>query len=223
MKMPTKIKNPQVALPNEVQDRDLFRTPRYATELLIPYIPARISSVWECAAGDDMMISTVLTEYGFDVISTDLKSSNPKVGNWNFFDADITHRYINSFDCIITNPPFSLKREFFNRCIEIGKPFALLIPADYSLWVIDAVRKHGCQKIVITRRVDYITPFCINRINKQYELNFTRVTEIPNEYLVEDAKLHSSQFHSMWITKGFGLDDIEVYAELSNKDKEKII
>ena len=32
------------------------------------------------------------------------------------------------FDCIITNPPFSLKQEFLQRCYELGKPFALLLP-----------------------------------------------------------------------------------------------
>lgn len=32
------------------------------------------------------------------------------------------------YDFIITNPPFSLKKEFLLKCIDIGKPFALLLP-----------------------------------------------------------------------------------------------
>jgi len=31
-------------------------------------------------------------------------------------------------DIIITNPPYSLKEEFFKRAYELGKPFAFLMP-----------------------------------------------------------------------------------------------
>ena len=32
------------------------------------------------------------------------------------------------FNCIITNPPFSIKEKFLARCYQLGKPFALLMP-----------------------------------------------------------------------------------------------
>jgi hypothetical protein len=33
-----------------------------------------------------------------------------------------------SFDCVVTNPPYSLKDAFIRRCMELDKPFALLLP-----------------------------------------------------------------------------------------------
>jgi len=33
-----------------------------------------------------------------------------------------------AYDCIITNPPYSIKDRFLTRCYELKKPFALLMP-----------------------------------------------------------------------------------------------
>lgn len=35
-----------------------------------------------------------------------------------------------SYDYIIDNPPYSIKEMIFERCIELGKPFALYVPLD---------------------------------------------------------------------------------------------
>src|SRR5664279_2775183 len=50
-KMPNKIKKTQPETPYVPQGRDLFQTPYYATELLIPFIPKRIRWIWEPACG----------------------------------------------------------------------------------------------------------------------------------------------------------------------------
>lgn len=34
------------------------------------------------------------------------------------------------FDYLITNPPFSIKDEVIERCVEMGKPSVLVIPVD---------------------------------------------------------------------------------------------
>jgi hypothetical protein len=52
------------------------------------------------------------------------------------FDCDIIHNQSDFFetkveyDYIIDNPPYSIKQKVFERCIELGKPFALLVPID---------------------------------------------------------------------------------------------
>ena len=33
--------------------------------------------------------------------------------------------------CIVTNPPFCLKLAFVKRCLELGKPFAMLMPTNF--------------------------------------------------------------------------------------------
>ena len=189
-----KPKNPQKENLVGIDGRDLFQTPNYATELLVPFLdrflttfPLRKSHIWKCAAGE-YKITKVLENHGFLVTSTDLRMSVP----FNFLtDTSL----LMDIDCIVTNPPFSLKRKFYLKCREYNKPFALLIPADYSGWIIDAIRFDGAEKIIPSRRIDFITP------------NY--------------ADSHA-QFHSMWLTWGFGLGKSETFVELTTEMKKYI-
>jgi hypothetical protein len=184
-----KLKRNQIELPLVSQGRDKFQTPNYATELLVPFIPKYIHNIWEPACGE-YKITNVLREHGYNIISTDIMYGE----NYNFFSLYTTFKS----DAIITNPPFSLKRRFYDHANKWGIPFALLIPADYSGWVIDAI-KNGAEKIIPTRRIDYITPS--GKSGKSG---------------------HSSNFHSMWLTVGFALGKTETFVELTNKMKENI-
>lgn len=191
--MADKIKQTQPQTPNESQGRDLFQTPNYAIDLLIPFIPKYVKWVWEPAAGNSK-ISLRLFKYGYGIFSTDIKKSDG-VTNYNFLTDDYQWE---SPECIITNPPYSLKQKFYERCLEYNVPFALLIPADYSGWIIEAIQ-NGAEKIIPTRRIDYITPTGLS-----------------------GASGHTSNFHSMWLTWGFNLGKTETFVELSLKDKENI-
>jgi hypothetical protein len=186
--VPNKIKETQPEKPEEVQGRDLFQTPNYATELLVPFIPDGL--IWECACGNHK-ITDVLRQHGREVFETDLRTG------FNFLK-DSAPESLKNFT-IVTNPPFSLKRRFYNRCLEYGVSFALLIPADYSGWVIDSLRYDRAEKIIPTRRIDYLTPTGLS-----------------------GATGHTSNFHSLWLTRGFGLGNSEVFVELTNKMKENI-
>lgn len=158
--MAKKPKTPQKENLLEVSGRDTFQTPNYAVDLLMPFLPFSSTErieIWECAAGLKKIVNR-LNQAGYRVTATDLVYEN----SFNF----LTDTPDFSFDTIITNPPFSLKRKFYDRCIWNAVPFALLIPADYTGWVIDAVEKHGCEKIIPTRRIDYITPNILQRIHE---------------------------------------------------------
>ncbi len=203
---PAKSKKTQPQTVSTPQGRDLFQTPNYAVDLLIPFIPSYVSYIWECANGDGK-IGKRLAYAGYDVLPTDIRKSL-ETGNTihNFLgnDMDIMLRLpINDNIrnmAIITNPPFSLKQKFYEKCREYKIPFALLIPADYSGWIIDAVRKDGAEKIIPTRRIDYITPS-----GKSGESG------------------HTADFHSMWLTWGFGLGKTETFVELPISEKKNNI
>lgn len=236
----------------EVQERDLFQTPNYATELLLPFllkVQHPHSNIWECACGEGKMVN-VLQKAGLKVIGTDLAEHD-----MNF----LTDRLSFPFWAIVTNPPFSLKRKFYEMCNSYyqkeGVAFALLIPADYSGWVIKAVQD-GAEKIIPTRRIDYITPHTLKRIHEgeiwklykdesdykdyknlrqfkeerptawglllskhidhhNYESIYTTPTELLREY-------SSSDFHSIWLTKGLNLGKTETFVELTNEMKSNI-
>lgn len=178
--MSKKPKNPQAEKPNEVCERDEFQTPNYATELLVPFIPKNIGVIWECAAGEGKMVK-VFFSHGYAVAATDLSQGI------NFLVDDDYPEY----DAIITNPPFSLKKKFYIQCLKYNLPFALLIPADYTGWVIEAVEKFGCEKIIPTRRIDYITPRILKRIwegetwkivKKEWNLDSVKMSEYAESY-----------------------------------------
>lgn len=169
MMLPKKTRKPkrtQPATPDKQQERDLFGTPAYATDLIAPFLYGM--TIWEPAAGQGR-ITERLKHHGLFVASSDIQTGT------NFLDCVEC-----TYDAIVTNPPYSLKRQFYERCKAIGKPFALLIPADFCGWTIQALRD-GCQWIIPTRRIDYITP------------------------TGKSGKESTAQFHSGWLTYGLKL------------------
>jgi len=189
--MANKPKKGQEETPNSIQGRDLFQTPNYATELLIPFIPKRITHIWECACGEKK-ISKVLYSHKYSCFNADLHSGI------NFLTSAFPWPSGKDRTAIVTNPPYSLKKKFYERCRYHEVPFALLIPADYCGWIIDAIRLDEVEKIIPTRRIDFITP------------------------TGKSGKTSGSQFHSMWLTWGFGLGKSETFVELSIEDKKNI-
>jgi hypothetical protein len=178
----------------EPQGADNFQTPRYAVDLLVPFIPSNITGIWEPACGEGRIVKA-LYENKYNVLGTDLKFGP----NYNF----LLPWYIMSFPepdntAIITNPPFSLKKKFYNMCMSYGLAFALLIPSNFCSWIIDAFRYDHCQAIIPSRRINFVTP-----TGKQ-------------------GKDSSAKFHSMWLTYDFHLPEQFNFVELEKKDMENI-
>jgi len=123
---------------------DNFQTPKEAIDVLIPFLKKNWI-IWECAWGKGNLFR-FLNEKGFDVIGSDRELdflTNQK-----------------ECDCIITNPPYSIKDKFLERCYNLKKPFALLMPLTAlegkkrgSLY-----RKHGIQLIIPNKRINFETP-----------------------------------------------------------------
>lgn len=184
--MPTKPKTNQPKTPNTLQERDFFQTPNYAVDLLLPHISKSLV-IWECACGNNKIVNH-LAELGFSVFGTDLQEGH------SFFDYIPTQK----FEMILTNVPFSLKKEFYNKAVEIGKPFALLMPIDFCGWILRAMRDDGAQWLVPDRRIDYITP-----TGKQ-------------------GSTSSAQFHSGWFCYGMNLSQQITVVELTKEMKLNI-
>ncbi len=99
----------------------------------------------------------------------------------DFLTYDPTWRY----DCIVTNPPYSLKQEFLERCYELNKPFALLLP----LTALETerrqrlFRKYGVEIILMPYRVKFDRPV----------------------WTEEQRRKSSSWFATAWFTHGLDL------------------
>ena len=94
--------------------------------------------------------------------------------NTNFFETNI------DFDYIIDNPPYTIKKEVIEKCIQLNKPFALLLP-------IDTLERKYISKLFKDKDFSIIIP------NERYNfLNNNVKTTMP--------------FKCCWYCIGFGLE-----------------
>lgn len=153
-----------------VSDHDDFYTPKWAIDLLLDRYNFNDKTIWECASGIGN-ITNEIKPYCKEVHETDIKQGQDFLSYKPNFD----------FDCIVTNPPFSLKTEFIEKCISYNKDFYLLLP----LTSIEGVKRHRLIKqsdyhltiLLPDRRTNYINQsnksspsfvsawFCFNKIN----------------------------------------------------------
>ena len=95
-------------------------TPARTVEILLPHIQhLRGKTIWCPFDREDSQFVRVLRANGFNTLY-----SHKDYGQ-DFFSYEPEH-----FDVIISNPPYSNKKAFWERCIELRKPFALLLPAN---------------------------------------------------------------------------------------------
>ena len=137
---------------------DDYTTPTEAFELLFEYIPR------------DKMVWSPFYCKGKLNMPTDIKYIHT--------DKDFFTYEPDTYDMIVDNPPYSLKKEIFERCETIGKPYALLVP-------FDTLERQYMNNIFKTKDVTVIVP------KKRYKFNDNKVT---------------MPFKSVFICVGFGLD-----------------
>ena len=159
---------------------DDFQTPQIAINPLIPFLN-KDEVVWECASGNGNLTEAFFKE-GFNVVATDIREGID-------FLKEIPEQ---KFDCIITNPPFSLKQEFLQRCYELGKPFALLLPLTTfeTKKRQELFKKYGLQVIFFDKRINFETP---------------------------SGKGSGSWFATAWFTWGLNLPKDLMFVKLSDK------
>ena len=153
---------------------DEYFTPSYAVKPILKYITKDIKIIWEPTDFGESKITKILKMEGYKVYST----------SFNFLEKEIDKDY----DMIITNPPYSLKTEFLERCYHLGKPFMMLLPitALEGIKRSELFRKFGIQVIIFDRRVNFITEknssswfntswFCWKVLEK--DLNFEKLNK----------------------------------------------
>lgn len=98
---------------------DACQTPPEAVKLITPQLYKRWN-IWEPAKGEEGLLMQGLIAEGFyNVEGSDILTGQ------NFFDWEP-----GQWDVIVTNPPYSIKYEWMQRCYELGKPWALLLPVE---------------------------------------------------------------------------------------------
>lgn len=133
---------------------DFYPTPKEVTIALIEYLNIpKSNTIREPACGDGRM-AEVMKDMGYNVISSDLNNMGYGVTGIDYLKADLVE-----CDWIITNPPFKISVGFIEKCIEHGKPFALLLKSQYwhSKGRIQIFNDHKPKVILpLTWRPDFL-------------------------------------------------------------------
>jgi hypothetical protein len=138
-----------------------FQTLPEALDPLLPYLKKEWV-IWECAEGKGNL-THALSQKGFEVVGSDVNPA--RVASLNeleqhFEEKDFLTWQPQNWDCIITNPPFRYKQEFLERCYQLGKPFALLLP----LTTFETekrqklFKRYGVEVIFLSKRINFETP-----------------------------------------------------------------
>lgn len=162
---------------------DACQTPAYAIDPLLPYLPEGWN-IWEPAEGEGLLVEA-LYDSGFHVIPGDILTGK------NFFDYEP-----DQWDCLITNPPFSIKYQWIGRCYQLGKPFALLLPVE-TLGAMSAqvpFEEFGIEVIFVRPRINFKMP------NKGWD--------------------SSAQFPTAWFTWGLNIGQQMTFAKVAPDNAE---
>ncbi len=125
---------------------DEYYTPAEAVEMILPFIPNHIKTVWECTAIKESKIVSVLVDHGYELIASHIADG------FDFFKFEP-----DKYDIIITNPPYSVKDKFLQRAFCLKKPFMFLLP----ITTLEGVkrskmfRENGIQLLIPDRRFNF--------------------------------------------------------------------
>lgn len=127
---------------------DEYYTRREDAEIIAENILPIPFRVWMPFNDTDSVFRNVLVEKGFDVVATDgdFFTTNPPDG----------------VQAIISNPPFSRKREIMDRIKALNLRFALILPFQ---WLNDGIPlEYGYQLMFFRQRMFFNTPHgCLNK------------------------------------------------------------
>lgn len=124
-------------------------TPRYWVEVLLPYIEHHKDKIIRCPFDrSDSEFVKILQENWHKVVYS-------HIDYWqDFFDYEPEHR-----DIIISNPPYKNKRAYWERCLDLWKPFALLLPlnilSDSVINVTMKQRERELQLLIPDKRMRF--------------------------------------------------------------------
>lgn len=149
----------------ERKERDLYETPEWVTEALLPHLSKwRTEDAWEPACGSGKM-ARVLRRHFSHVYTWDieLNSSAPGMLQADFLDFEEAP---DGFEAIITNPPYELATEFCEKALQLTEPdggmVAMLLRTDFDHAKTRSHLFRDCpafaKKLVLTKRIVWFDP-----------------------------------------------------------------
>lgn len=122
---------------------DEYNTPKELWENIKSFLPCKDKIVWEAFYGNGNS-GNILSNLGCTIIQSDV----------DFFEDN--ENIIKSCDMIISNIPFSKKKEILKKLKEIDKPFIIIMPAStmFTLYLRD-IFDNALQIIIPKSRMHF--------------------------------------------------------------------
>jgi hypothetical protein len=176
--------------PKKKANFDDCLTPPYGTRFILPFIPLDWT-IWEPAAGRGVMVDA-MRQAGRTVIGSTIENGE------NFF-IWTPPALLYKWNVIVTNPPYSIKYDWLERCYALNKPFALLMPVEMigTAKAQKTLKKFPVEIVYMDKRIDFIMPY-------------------------KGLDGHGAQFPVCWYTYGLHIGSSITFIELDKPDKEDV-
>lgn len=135
---------------SKTSESDEYLTPRYAVEPIIKYLKNKFNNILCPFDKQDSQYVRVLIKEGFRVIYSHKDDKD-------FFSYKTSD--LNDIDCIVSNPPYSIKSKVLKRLYELNKPFMMLLPQNclQSKERTDLFIKYGLEYLGFDSRICFYT------------------------------------------------------------------
>lgn len=148
------------------KERDLYETPEWVTEALLPHLPP-VDWLWEPACGTGKM-ARVLCKAAAAVSRSDIDPQCQPADRYDFLTLipGVWQHGDGARVGIVTNPPYDLAPEFIEQALRLMEPahgfVAMLLRTDFDHAKSRAHLFRDCpafaKKLVLTKRIVWFEP-----------------------------------------------------------------
>ena len=159
------------------KESDEYYTPAYAVEPLLKYLP-KGQTIWCPFDKEESQFVKVLSESGYKVIHSHIDEGK------DFFSYEPEE----SYDYIISNPPFSCKDEVLKRLYELNKPYAMLLPLPTLQGQKRFPYIKDCEALIFDKRVQYFKDIEQTEVSKSASFGSIYICRnfLPNSLIFEE-------------------------------------
>lgn len=150
-------------------------TPEYAVYPIIKYLD-KDKIIWCPFDTEDSNFVKILKENGFKVINSHINTGQ------DFYEYEPEN-----WDVIVSNPPFTNKKEIFERCLSFNKPFALIMT---NTWLNDSAPKKlfkdkELQLLMFDKRIRFVKPSGEEMGNPTFSSSYYCYNLLPKQIIME--------------------------------------
>ena len=159
------------------KESDEYYTPAYAVEPLLKYLP-KGQTIWCPFDKEESQFVKVLSVAGYKVIHSHINEGK------DFFSYEPEE----SYDYIISNPPFSCKDEVLKRLYELNKPYAMLLPLPTLQGQKRFPYIKDCEALIFDKRVQYFKDIEQTEVSKSASFGSIYICRnfLPNSLIFEE-------------------------------------